>query len=182
MRLDTFSSAEFDRGVSLAIEVVWVILSGLLIASWLPGSGWRVQLLRVFGANIGDRVVVKPGVRVKFPWRLSIGNNSWIGEDVWIDNLVNVSIGENSCISQGAYICTGSHDWTSSTFDLIVQPITIQDHAWVAAKSSVGPGVTVGEGAILSIGSTATKNLEPWSIHHGSPATFVRKRVLVPVD
>lgn len=134
----------------------------------------------MFGAKIGRSVVVKPGVKVKFPWRLEIGDHSWIGEDAWIDNLAQVSIGSNACISQGAYLCTGSHDWSSATFDLIVKPITIGDGAWVAAKSIVGPGVTVGEGAVLGLGSTTSKDLEPWCVYAGAPAEFIRRRILRP--
>lgn len=180
MRLDQFTPGGFDRGASRATESAWLALGGVLVASRLPGSGWRARLLRAFGAQIGTGVVLKPGVRVKFPWRLSVGDHAWIGEDAWIDNLAQVSIGSNACISQGAYLCTGSHDWSSPTFDLIVKPITIGDAAWVAAKSTVGPGVTVGEGAVLGLGSTTSKDIDPWCIYFGAPAEFVKKRVLKP--
>jgi len=135
----------------------------------------------LFGAEIGPNVVIKPHTKVKFPWRLRIGENSWIGENVWIDNLADVSIGSNACISQGAYLCTGSHDWNAPKFDLIVKPIVIADGAWVAAKSTVGPGVTIGEGAVLGLGSTTSKDLEPWSIYSGTPAVFVKKRQIKPL-
>lgn len=151
------------------------------MSSWVPGSAHRRLLLKAFGAKIGTGVIIKPKVRIKFPWRLEIGDHSWIGEDAWIDNLALVKIGSNACISQGAYLCTGSHDWSSPTFDLIVKPITIADGAWVAAKSTVGPGVTVGEGAVLGLGSTTSKDLDPWSIYSGAPAEFLKKRVLKPV-
>lgn len=157
-----------------------MITQGLFVSSWLPGSAHRRVLLKAFGARIGVGVVIKPKVRIKFPWRLEIGDHSWIGEDAWIDNLGPVTIGSNACISQGAYICTGSHDWSSPTFDLIVKPITIGDGAWVATKSTVGPGVTVGEGAVLGLGSTTSKDLEPWCVYSGAPAEFVRKRILKP--
>ena len=136
------------------------------------------MMLRAFGANIGKRVSIKPGVRVKFPWRLEIGDDSWIGEDVWIDNLALVKIGSNCCISQGAYICTGSHDWTSAEFDLVVKPVRIEDSAWISARSSVGPGVTVGEGAVLLMGSVAASDLAPWSIYQGVPAKRIKARNL----
>ena len=83
MRLDTFSAASFERGASRITEAFGLLVSGILVLSWLPGSGWRVWLLRAFGARIGQGVVLKPGVRVKFPWRLEVGDHSWIGEDVW---------------------------------------------------------------------------------------------------
>jgi putative colanic acid biosynthesis acetyltransferase WcaF len=176
MRLDRFSSAGFDRGAPRWREAVWVMLNGALFSSWLPGSGWRRVLLTVFGARIGRYVVVKPGVRVKFPWRLSVGDHSWIGEDVWIDNLAQVTIGAHACISQGAYLCTGNHDWRKETFDLIARPITINDHAWVAARASLAPGSVMEEGAVLAMSSLGQGRLERWTIHAGCPATPLRSR------
>jgi len=105
------------------------------------------------------------------------GAHSWIGEDVWIDNLAEVTIGSQCCISQGAYLCTGSHDWTRQTFDLITRPIHVADQAWIAARSIIGPGVSVGEGSVLSLGSVATKNLAPWTIYAGTPAAIVKTRL-----
>jgi len=113
---------------------------------------------------------------VKFPWRLRIGDHSWIGEDVWIDNLAPVTIGSHCCISQGVYICTGNHDWNRESFDLITLPVTIHDQAWLAAKSVVSPGVVIGEGAILSLGSVATSDLKEWRVYQGVPAVSVRSR------
>jgi putative colanic acid biosynthesis acetyltransferase WcaF len=123
-------------------------------------------------------VDIKPGVRIKFPWRLKIGDHSWIGEDVWIDNLAEVSIGSHCCISQGAYLCTGSHDWTKSSFDLIIRSIHLGDRSWIAARCVVGPGVRAGEGSVLALGSVATEDLAPWSIYTGSPATLTKTRRL----
>jgi putative colanic acid biosynthesis acetyltransferase WcaF len=174
--LRDFRNSDFSRGRSKAVEALWLTVQFLFVSSWLPGSQHRTLLLRVFGARIGEGVIVKPGVRVKFPWRLSVGDYSWIGEDVWIDNLAEVSIGANCCISQGAYLCTGSHDWSRRTFDLVTKGIRIADGAWVSAKSVVGPGVTIGEGAVLGLASVATRNIEDWSIYRGNPAVFARRR------
>ena len=176
--LANYSNVAFDRGSSRVKEVLWIFAQWVILQSPLPGSSFRRIVLRAFGAKIGKSVVIKPGTIIKFPWRLVIGDSSWIGQDVWIDNLADVAIGSNVCISQGAYLCTGSHDWSSSTFDLIVKPITIVDGAWLAAKSTIGPGVTVGEGAVLGLGSVTSKDLEPWSVYSGSPAVFVKKRIL----
>ena len=176
--LKEYQATGFSRGAPAALEVLWIFCQWILLSSWVPGSYHRRILLKLFGAKIGRGVNIKPGVRIKFPWRLTLGDHSWIGENTWIDNLAPVEIGANTCISQGTYLCTGSHDWTSPTFDLIVKPITIQDGAWVAAKSTVGPGVTIGEGAVLGLGSTTSKDLEPWSIYSGSPAAYVKKRVI----
>jgi len=138
----------------------------------------RRALLRLFGAKIGRGVIIKPGLRVKFPWRLEVGNHSWLGESVWIDNLASVVIGNHCCISQGVYLCTGSHSWSSEQFDLITQPITIEDKAWLGANSIVAPGVVVGQGAVLALGSLATRNLERWWVHQGNPCLAVRERVV----
>jgi len=174
--LQHYSVGDFHRGRSLFVFVLWTILQPLLLTSWLPGSRHRHFLLRVFGARLGVGAVIKPGVRVKFPWRLQVGAYTWIGEDVWIDNLANVEIGSNCCLSQGAYLCTGSHDWSRIGFDLIRRPIRIENGAWIAAMASVGPGVTLGKGAVLTFGSVATSDLAPWSIYSGNPATFLRSR------
>jgi putative colanic acid biosynthesis acetyltransferase WcaF len=165
VRLDRFDAREFDRGRGRIVEALWLICGGLFVSSGLPGSLLRVLILRAFGARISSGVVIKPHVRVKFPWRLSIGAHSWIGEDVWIDNLAQVSIGTQCCISQGAYLCTGSHNWSKEAFDLITKPIIIEDGAWICAKATVGPGVRVREGAVLELGSVATHDLDPWSCH-----------------
>src|SRR5215472_14410353 len=177
-RLKDFANPQFSRGRARIVEALWLLAQWALVASWIPGAAHRRWLLRIFGAKIGKGVQIKPGVRVKFPWRLEVGNYSWLGENVWIDNLDKVSIGANCCISQGAYLCTGNHDWSRSTFDLIMGPIRIGEGAWIAARSTIGPGVTVGEGAVLGLGSVANRDLEPWTINLGVPAVNVRARVI----
>jgi putative colanic acid biosynthesis acetyltransferase WcaF len=138
----------------------------------------RSHLLRLFGARIGANMYMKPGVRVKFPWYLSVGDHCWIGEDAWIDNLAPVSVGSHVCISQGAYLCTGNHDWTKPNLKLFTRPIRIERGAWVGAKTVVGPGVTVGEGAVLTAGSVATKDLVPFGVYAGNPAVYIKERVV----
>ena len=140
------------------------------------GSRLRITILRIFGARIGSGVVIKPHVKVKFPWRLTVGANSWIGEGVWIDNLAEVKIGCNACISQGAYLCTGSHDWSAPTFDLVVRPIEIGDEAWICANASVGPGVRAGRGAVLTLGAVATRDLEDWTCYAADALRATRRR------
>jgi putative colanic acid biosynthesis acetyltransferase WcaF len=174
--LQKYDRASFVRGRSKLVESLWLILDAILVRSRIPGLTHRRLILRAFGARIGERVVIKTGVRIKFPWRLQIGDDSWIGEEVWIDNLASVQIGANCCISQGAYICTGSHDWGSPTFDLLVKPVKIEDSAWIAARAVIGPGVTVGEGAVLSLGSVATSDLVAWGIYQGFPASLLKQR------
>lgn len=145
---------------------------------WFPYSGFKRFLLRLFGAKVGKGVVIKPCVNIKYPWKLSIGNYVWIGENVWIDNLDMVTIGNNCCLSQGAFMLCGNHDYKSSSFDLKVSPIVLEDGAWIGAKAIVCPGITVGTHAVLSVGSVATKNLEPYSINSGNPAMRTNQRVI----
>lgn len=176
LRLDTYNRNSFDRGRPKWMEALWLIAQWILVSSSLPGTSHRRWVLRLFGARIGRGVDIKPRVRVKFPWRLTVGDHSWIGESVWIDNLADVNIGSHCCISQGAYFCTGSHNWAEPGFDLIIAPIVIANSTWICARSVVGPGVTVGEGSVLALGSVATHNLMPWSIYSGTPAKRVKAR------
>ena len=175
MRLDSFVKQR-DRGRPFWLELLWIFFQSLFRCSWLPGSQWRCYLLRFFGARVGRGVVIKSGVKIKFPWRLEIGDYSWIGEDVWIDNLTDVAIGAHCCLSQGVYLCTGNHDWSKSFFDLTAKPIVLKEGVWIAARAVVGPGVTVGEGVVLCLQSAATEDLAAWSIYQGNPASFVKKR------
>jgi putative colanic acid biosynthesis acetyltransferase WcaF len=176
VRLDLFDGGAFDRGRPAVIEAFWLLVQWAFISSWIPGSTHRRFLLRLFGARIGSGVILKPGIRVKFPWRLAIGNQSWIGERVWIDNLAEVTIGAHCCLSQGAYLCTGSHDWSKPAFDLITRPIRIDDGAWIAAGATIGPGVNVGAGAVLLLGSVAVRDLGAGDLHQGVPAARTGRR------
>ncbi|AXI54092.1 colanic acid biosynthesis acetyltransferase WcaF [Sulfitobacter sp. JL08] len=178
VRLDLFANPEFVRGASRLKEICWMAVSGLLVESWLPGSGWRRQLLRAFGAQIGVGVIIKPRVRVKFPWRLAVGDHSWIGEEVWIDNLCDVTVGTHCCLSQGAYLCTGRHDWTDPSFELITAPIELGHGCWVGAKASIAPGTKGGPGAVVTMGSVASGRLKAWYVHIGVPAEAQKQRQL----
>src|SRR5882724_7516618 len=124
------------RGRSRSIEVLWIFFAAPVLASRVMiSSKVRVWLLRLFGARIGVNVYIKPGVRVKFPWYLSIGDYCWIGEDVWIDNLAQVSIASHVCVSQGAYFCTGNHDWSERNMRLFSKPIRLETGSWVGARA-----------------------------------------------
>ncbi len=176
MRLDRYDKFNFDRGAGSFKEASWLLCEWLFLSSWFPGTKIRVFLLRRFGAQIGTGVVINPGVRIKFPWRLKIGNHSWIGRNVWLDNLAEVNIGNHCCISQDVYFCTGNHDWTKESFDLLTKPISIENSVWICARATIGPGVRVGEGAVLSLGSVANWNLDAGWIYQGVPAAPVRER------
>ena len=131
----------------------------------------------MFGAQIGKGVVIKQGVRIKYPWQLIIGDHVWIGECVWIENHTKVIIRNNCCISQGAYLCTGNHRWDRYSFDLTTHPIRVEDHCWIGAMTRISPGVTCAAGAVLTIGSVATNDLEQWHIHTGNPVKPVKVRL-----
>jgi putative colanic acid biosynthesis acetyltransferase WcaF len=144
----------------------------------MPISTFKVFILRLFGAKIGKSVNIKPKVNIKYPWKLAIGDYTWIGENVWIDNLENVTIGESCCLSQGAMILCGNHNHSKSTFDLIVKPVVIEDGAWVGAQAVVCPGVTLKTNALLTVYSVATSDLEANSIYQGNPAVKIKDRII----
>jgi putative colanic acid biosynthesis acetyltransferase WcaF len=176
MQLGGYMAAGFDRGRPMWFEAIWQVVQILLVSSPFSCGALRVSVLRWFGAQIGRGVRIKPGIRVKFPWRLHIGNDCWIGEDVWFDNLAVIHLGDDCCVSQSVYLCTGSHDWRKLGFDLMTRSITLEDEVWLAARSVVGPGVTAGRGAVLALGSVATRDLLPGYIHQGVPAVPVKQR------
>ncbi len=177
MRLDSYNSSNYTPGAPYWKQVLWYFFGSPLVQSyWIPMSTLKVLTLRIFGAKVGKGVRIKPGVRVKFPWRLLVGDFVWIGEDAWIDNLAFITIESHVCISQGVYLCTGNHDWNHPDFKLITAPIYIQQSSWIAAKSVIGPGVTVGKGAILALGGVTGRSLESMTIYAGNPAQPLKKR------
>lgn len=154
-------------------RILWSLLGlPLFRNSWLPGSGWRVALLRLFGAEVGPNVRIMTGVRVRYPWKLRIGKNSWIGENAWIDNWAAVTLGADVCVSQACYLCTGNHDWADPTFAMSAQPIVLEDGSWVASGCILAPGVRLGQDAIAAIGSVVYGSIPQGEIHGGNPATL----------
>lgn len=175
--LSHFDGSSFDKGASRLKIVAWYFVNALIVrASWCPFMTLKVLLLRAFGAKIGKRLVIKNNVVVKSPWNLTIGDHCWLGEGCWIDNLDKVRIGSNVCISQGAMLLTGNHDYTLATMPYRNAPITIEDGAWIGAQTTVCPGVTVHERAILTVGSIATKDMTADGIYQGNPAVKIRER------
>ncbi|ASU36773.1 WcaF family extracellular polysaccharide biosynthesis acetyltransferase [Mucilaginibacter xinganensis] len=176
--LSLYNNAPYQPGGSALKRLLWYYVNWIFLTSGLvPSRAVKVFFLRLFGAKIGKGVNIKPGVSVKYPWRLTIGHNSWIGENVWIDCLVDVVIGENVCISQGAVILTGGHDYKKATFDLITRKVILEDGVWICAGGIVNPGVVAASHAVLTSGSVANKNLDAWCIYQGNPAVMVRKRI-----
>lgn len=179
VRLDSYNNDWYNPGASAIKRTVWYFVNALFLINPLnPASSIKTWLLRKFGARVGKGVVIKPSVNIKYPWLLTIGDHVWIGEHVWIDNLASVVIGNHVTLSQGAMLLTGSHDYKKQTFDLIVKGIVLQDGVWIGAKATVCPGVTCFSHSILSVGSVATFNLEPYTIYQGIPAEKKRTRVI----
>lgn len=178
IRLDLYALGSYTPGRPYWQQVLWYALGSPLVRSAFTPSGFKVWLLRQFGAEIGQGVRIKPGVRIKFPWRLAIGDCVWLGEDAWLDNLAPVTLESHVCLSQGVYLCTGNHDWSQPHFPLKIAPIHIQHGSWIAARSVIGPGVTVGTGAVLALGSVTGRSLEPMTIYAGNPALPIKQRVI----
>jgi putative colanic acid biosynthesis acetyltransferase WcaF len=160
-------------------QIIWYFINIIFFKNPLNiSSGSKILLLKIFGAAIGNGVVIKPAVNIKYPWKLRIGDHSWIGEEVWIDNLSNVAIGANVTLSQGALILTGSHDHTKQTFDFISLPVQLEDGVWIGAKAVVFGGVTCKTHSILGINSVAEQDMKPYIIYKGNPAIAVLSRTI----
>ena len=174
--LSKFNNSWYKPGSALK-RFVWYCKNAVLLKSSFPWpNSLKIFALRFFGAKIGKGVLIKPCVNIKYPWFLEIGDNVWIGEKVWIDNLGKVKIGSNVCLSQGAMLLCGNHNYKKETFDLIVGDITLGDGVWVGAKSVVCPGVTMKSHSILTVGSVLTKDTEAYGIYQGNPAAYVKQR------
>lgn len=151
--LAAYDNTDYDPGRGAVMRIVWYCVSLLIFESgWFPVSGLKCRLLRMFGATIGQGVVIKPHVRIKYPWKLVVGDHCWIGQEAWIDNLDQVTLESDVCLSQGVYLCTGSHDHRSPTFELKTAPILIRHGAWVAARAIVLGGAVVERGEVVGAG------------------------------
>jgi putative colanic acid biosynthesis acetyltransferase WcaF len=169
--LSKFNNVCFFRGAPAWKEGAWWVVRSLLFAPWFPvPSPFKVAALRFFGAKIGTGVVIRSRVNITFPWKLEIGDHVWIGDEVLILSLERVVIGSNVCISQRAFLCTGSHDFVKETFDLITRPITIGDGCWIGAQAFVGPGVTMGPGSRCLAGAVVVKDVPAGTTVGGVPA------------
>lgn len=178
VNLAHFNNSQYQVGAGFFKNVCWYLCNSLFFKSACPHYGLKVFLLRLFGAKIGKNVLIKPHVNIKYPWKLSIGDNVWIGEQVWIDNLDLVTIGSNVCISQGALLLCGNHNYKLETFDLITKPIVIEVGVWIGAKSIVCGGVTCKNHSILMVQSVATNDMEAFEIYRGNPAVKIKERVI----
>lgn len=176
MELKGYTTGDFDRGASRVKEILWCAVRCVFFQTVLPWpSALRVFFLRWFGARIGVGVVIRANVNVTFPWRMTIGDHVWLGEEVLILSLAPVTIESNVCISQRAFLCTGSHDFRSPGFSLVTKPITVRAGSWIAAQAFIGPGVEIGAGSMVAAGGVVTENVPPRVIVRGNPAQIVKQ-------
>lgn len=159
-----FTGAGYDKGRPLPVLASWVAIHNLVFVKWWFPSRLRPLVLRAFGARVGSRVLIRSRVRIHWPWKLEVGDDCWIGEGSWVLNLEPVTIGRDVCVSQDAFLCTGSHDRRSPTFEFDNGPIVIGDEAWIAARAMVLRGVTVGEGAVVAAGAVAWVDVAPGAV------------------
>lgn len=174
--LSKYNNSWYKPGGAIK-RTLWYFINLLFLINPLnPSSGLKKALLKLFGAKIASGVVIKPGVNIKYPWKLSIGEHTWIGENVWIDNLDQVTIGKNCCLSQGALLLCGNHNFKKKTFDLMIGPIVLEDGVWIGAQSMLTPNTICKSHAVLSVQSVASGELETYSIYRGNPAVKVKLR------
>lgn len=176
--LSQYTPGDYRPGRGKLTQIVWYFTSVALFESgWFPLTRLKPAILRAFGAQIGSKVTIKPNVRIKYPWRLTIGDHCWIGQESWIDNLFDVRIDNHVCVSQRAYLCTGGHDHNRLGFDLTLGEIVLGNGSWVAAGTLVLGGVTLGPNAIAAAGSVVTRSIPAAKIAGGTPARILADRV-----
>lgn len=162
------------------VQLWWMV--EVTLFRWSPQFmyGWRNFLLRLFGAKIGKGVLIRPSVEITYPWKLTIGDYSWVGDHAALYTLGEIQIGNNTCISQHCYLAAAEHDYTVPTFDMVDRKITIEPEVWLSTRVFVAPGITVGHGAVVGACSVVLRDVPPMTINVGSPARVVRPRVTKP--
>ena len=175
--LSKFKLPKNFRGRSaIYVQLWWLVHSLLFKTSPQFLYGWRRFLLRSFGAQIGIKVIIRPSVQVTYPWKVKIGDYSWIGDEVVLYSLGEIEVGANTVISQRSYICTGSHDYNKENFPIFAKKITIENSCWLATDVFVAPGLRIEKGTVVGARSSVFNDLKAFSIYAGSPAKFIRKR------
>jgi putative colanic acid biosynthesis acetyltransferase WcaF len=178
--LSLYNNENFDRGAPLWKEALWMAAKWLFfLNAWPWPSALRSALLRTFGATIGARVVIRSRVDITFPWRLFVADDVWIGEEVLLLTLDRITIESDVCISQRAFVCTGSHDFRRRTFDLVTKPIIIRRGSWIAAQAFIAPGVEIGECSLITPGSVVNQSIPAGVVARGNPAVIVHSNVSV---
>lgn len=171
------SSIGLDRGAGKLLEASWYLIKMIFFLSSFPfPNSLKKGLLKLFGANIGVGLIIKPRVNIHMPWKLSIGSNVWIGEDVFMLNFEPITIGNNVCISQRAFLCGGNHNYLDPTMPYRNGPIFLDDGCWIGASCFIAPNVIVGVDTVVTAGSVVTRNLEGNSVYQGNPALYIKPR------
>jgi putative colanic acid biosynthesis acetyltransferase WcaF len=176
--LSNYTNTEYRTGASLIGRMAWYIVNACFFNSAFPVNSIKLFLLKCFGARVGRGVVLKPSVNIKYPWNLVVGNHVWIGEQVWLDSLGTISIGDNSCVSQGAMLICGNHNYKKSTFNLIVEEIILEEGVWIGAGAMVCGGCHAQSHAMVTAGSVVSGNLAAYSVYKGNPATKIKDRII----
>lgn len=175
--LNLYKNPKGFRGKSkITVQLWWLVYAIFFKPSPQILYGWRRFLLKCFGAKIGKKVIVRPSAQITYPWKVKIGDYSWIGDNVVLYSLGEIEIGCNTVISQRSYICTGSHDYNKNDFPIYAEKIIIEDQCWLATDVFIGPGLTIKKGTVVGARSSVFKNLDSFSIYAGSPAKFIKKR------
>jgi putative colanic acid biosynthesis acetyltransferase WcaF len=182
VRNDRFDAAQgLDRGRPVLVEGAWYLAKWLLFLTAFPvPSALKRAILRLFGAQIGKGVIIKPRVNIHLPWKLVVGDFSWIGEEVFILNFEPVTVGSHCCVSQRVFLCTGNHDYRQPHMPYCNEPITIADGAWIGAQTFIAPGVEIGTEAVIAAASVVTKNQPARMVCAGNPCTPVKPRWPAP--
>jgi putative colanic acid biosynthesis acetyltransferase WcaF len=172
IRLRDYDNSDFDRGAPGWKEGLWMLVKcTFFLSSWPWPNALRIALLRAFGAKVGERVVIRSRVNITFPWRLTLGDDIWIGEEVLLLTLAPIVIESDVCLSQRAFLCTGSHSFRKDTFDLVTRPITIRRGTWIASASFIAPGVEIGAGSVVSAGAVVFDSVAAGSLVRGNPGS-----------
>lgn len=175
--LSQFPRRQISRGRPAWFVQFWWVFDAILVRP-LPQAfyAWRRVAWRLFGAKIGRKVLIRPGARATFPWKVEIGDYCWIGDNVTLYSIAKITIGDHSVISQDAYLCTATHDHRDLTFPLIAKSIALEGECWVAARAFIGPGVTMGRGSVAGAGSLVLSDVQPGSVVAGNPARQISVR------
>ena len=177
-QLNKFKLPKGFRGRNaFAVQLWWIVQGTIFRCSPQFMYGFRRFILKLFGAKIGKDVIIRPTVRITYPWKVSIGDFSWIGDDVVLYSLGEIKIGNNVVISQKTYLCTGSHDYSKITFPIFAEKIIIKDECWLATDVFVAPGITIEKGTVIGSRSSVYKNIPANKVCAGNPAKIIRERV-----
>jgi putative colanic acid biosynthesis acetyltransferase WcaF len=181
--LSQYKNPKYFRGKNIfVVQLWWIVQSTFFALSPRFLYGWRRFILRLFGAKIGKGVLIRSSVKVTYPWKLSIGDFSWVGDDTVLYNLGQINIGKNVAIAHHVYLCTGIHDYQSISFDIAQKPIIIEDEVWLPNDVFVGPGVNIGKGCVIGARSTVLNSLPEGMICYGSPAKPIKERYINKVS